>query len=167
VDSSLPWVLVGARRFVADEHRDGVLARGGDAGAELVGFVRGTEVTGDTSVRVGRFPGLGGERFSAVISETIAPSPTLSDRRPSSYMLAWQGHARASGAIHEQFEKCLPDILDAIERDAPGDVEWAISRVLFLVRQHEVRSARNRTVRWLLVVLYAVLAALLVLFFLL
>lgn len=144
--SSIPWVLVGARRSGAPDARDRVLARGGDAGVELVGFVRELEEQAyrepDGVLRL-----FDRSRFAAVRSEGVAPILSATDQRRSAYTFAWKG--RPSADIEEQFKRALPDILVAIEEDSESQLEWAIARVVYRLHATEADMATRRR-RWLL-----------------
>ncbi len=159
--SAVPWILVGARRGLSDNRDDTVLARSGDAGAELVGFVRQQEVSGSAEV-----PGLllasisRGARFGAVTSEDVPPSPEARDKRHSTYTFAWEGQTQRSSHIDEQFRRSLPDIVKALDADSRDDFEWAIARLVFLVYESTLAMRRRR--RMLISVVVIEMAALVI-----
>jgi hypothetical protein len=156
--SALPWILVGARRGSSDNRDDAVLASGGDAGTELVGFVRQQEFSGPAEVP-GRLlaPISRSARFGAVTSEGVPPSSVARDQRHSTYTFAWEGQAEPSLHIDEQFHRSLPDILKALDADSREDFEWAIARLVFAVYESTmvVRRHRRRLV-WAIVIEFSV-----------
>jgi hypothetical protein len=160
LNSSIPFVLVGADRDSDNTRMERVLARGSDAGIELVGFVRESEVTQEY-VESGRFLPtlLGRKRFWAVRSRTIAPIHSAMDKRHSTYVLAWKGTAPISSWVKEEFDRSLPDVLIGIEHRSPSETEWALGRVIFLVEQMEARLLRRRHLLWFSTALYVVAIA--------
>jgi hypothetical protein len=143
--SSVPWVLVGARRGPSNDRHDTVIASGGNAGTELVGFVREQEFSGvdEAHGRVSAFA-LRGSRFGAVTSEDVSPSLLARDQRSSAYTFAWQGETKYDGYLDEQFRRSLPDILDALDRGSKDDLEWAIARLVFIVDADTMSRRRKR-----------------------
>jgi len=164
--SALPWILVGAPRRSPDSRDDAVLASGGDAGTELVGFVRQREFSGPTDVHGGFLAYVSeSARFGAVTSEGVPPSSVARDQRDSSYTFAWEGQVEPSLRVDEQFHRSLPDILKALDADSREDFEWAIARLVFAVYESAmvVRRRRRRLVQIVVIEFGVVLLVVLVL----
>jgi hypothetical protein len=160
--STVPWILVGVGRDEKYRQRDTVLASGGRARTELVGFVREQEFSGH-SAPVGRLlePIPAGSQFGAVISEGIPPSSGAVDKRTSRYIFAWEGRVRNISTVDEQFHRSLPDLLVALEDGSSEDLEWAIARLVFTVHEN-VQTNRRRRQLVILIALTEILVVLLV-----
>jgi hypothetical protein len=158
--SEVPWILVGVGRDGIHGRRDTILASGGRARTELVGFVRQQEFSG-RSIATGRPLDLFSTRgqFGAVISEGIPPSLAAIDKRTSRYVFAWEGRIRNISVVDEQFHRSLPDLLVALEDRSSESLEWAISRLVFTVHEN-VQTDRRRRQLLMLVVLIEILMVL-------
>jgi hypothetical protein len=144
--SGVPWVLIGATSEPSATHRDRVLARGGDVGTELVGFVREREFAGSADANAWSQDVVGWRaRFGAVSSKGVPPSSRARDARYSTYTFAWEGRVRDADRIYDQFERSLPDVVEAIDAGVKEDVEWAIARLVFTVHENTVDASGRRT----------------------
>jgi hypothetical protein len=81
----------------------------------------------------------------------------LSDDRPSTYTLAWQGTASPTSRLHDEFENALPDILIGIERQSLQDVEWSLGRLIFLIHRNETKTRRNARIVLVAAIAYAMI----------
>lgn len=133
IDSPLEFILVSSAG-----RRRRVVVKSKGAGLDLIAHAKRAGVPNKKyrSLFPSFFPFLAPTDLEPIVIDSTPVDPISTgnseDDRPSSFTFVWRGsrNQRFDTRIVDEFERRVPDLVEALAEDAPWQVEWILSELI-------------------------------------